>query len=386
MKSWIEISRANLGHNLRAVQTLAGPAVETLAVIKADGYGHDATLVAQVLAEAGAPWLGVTDADEGVRVRSAVGWSKPRILVMCGSEPADAPSLIEYKLTPVVWTLEHLHTLEQAAQGTAERFAVHLEVDTGMSRQGVAPGPDLDAMLRHFASSPTLFCEGVMTHLACAEASDGTRGASVTERQGDQFHQALKQVKAAGIKPAYLHMGNTSALDEGSTMPWIRAVAASFGAHAMVRTGLALYGDALPLEGNASAALHPHLKPVLTWKTRILGLREIQAGTTVGYGATFTAPHPMRLALLAVGYADGFRREASSGVGNGWVVIAGQRAVVVGRISMNLLVVDVTHIAVTLQDDATLLGEGVSADDHARWCGTIPYEILCGIRAQGRLI
>jgi alanine racemase len=118
-----------------------------------------------------------------------------------------------------------------------------------------------------------------------------------------------------------------------------------------------------------------------------VGLREIATGTTVGYGATFTAKHPMRLALLPVGYADGLRREASSGVGDGWVMIAGQRAAVVGRVSMNLTVVDVTALPkIAMGDEVVLLGEGVTADDHAAWCGTIPYEILCGLRGHVHLI
>lgn len=386
VKSWIEISRANLIHNLRAVQALAGSDVETLAVIKANGYGHDATVTAQILAEAGVHWLGVTDAEEGVRVRSAVGWSKPAILVMSGSEPADAATLIAYKLTPVIWTLDHLRSLEAAAKVEGIRVHVHIEIDTGMSRQGVAPGPDLHALLAHIAASPLLHCEGVMTHLACAEAGDGTRGASITQRQADQFRQALKQVRGAGLKPLFIHMGNTSALDEGSTMPWIRAVAASLGARAMVRTGLAIYGDTLLVEGGSSGALHPQLKPVLTWKTRIAGIREVPAGATVGYGATFSSQHSMRLALLPVGYADGFRREASSGIGNGWVRIAGQRAPVIGRVSMNLTVVDISGFPARIGDEVVLLGDGVTADDHAQWCKTISYEILCAVRGHTRTV
>ena len=155
------------------------------------------------------------------------------------------------------------------------------------------------------------------------------------------------------------------------------------GARAMVRPGLALYGHCLPLDTGDVGELGGRVKPVLTWKTRVIGLREIGAGESVGYGATFVAKSLMRLGLLPVGYADGFRREASSGMGVGWVLIAGRRAPVVGRVSMNLTVVDVTDIAgVAVGDEVVLLGEGVSAEDHARWSGTIPYDILCGIRAH----
>ena len=161
----------------------------------------------------------------------------------------------------------------------------------------------------------------------------------------------------------------------------------------LVRPGLAIYGYCLPMEDERGAAIDDagelcaQLEPVLAWKTRILATREIAAGQTVGYGATFVSGHPMRLALLPVGYADGFRREASSSAGGGWVIIACNRAPVVGRVSMNLTVVDVTEIAEADEGvEVTLLGDGVSAADHAQWCGTIPYEILCGIRAHRRLV
>jgi alanine racemase len=168
-------------------------------------------------------------------------------------------------------------------------------------------------------------------------------------------------------------------------------------ASVLVRPGLALYGYCLQLENEngggvqqssgSRGELCAEIQPVLTWKTRIIAIREIAPGQTVGYGATFVAERPMRLALLPVGYADGFRREGSSGIGDGWVRIAGQRAPVVGRVSMNLTVVDVTQIAEAVEGaEVTLLGEGVTAEDHARWAETIPYEILCGIRAVRRLI
>jgi alanine racemase len=386
VKSWIEISSTKLVENLRAVQSVAGTSVETLAVVKANGYGHDATIVAPVLESGGARWLGVTDVEEGARVRQALGHGGTRILVMCGMDLSDAPQIVASGLTPVVWTSEHVGAMERAARGVGHRASVHLEIDTGMSRQGVAIGTELDKVLERLAASRWVSCEGVMTHLACAESAPGTPGSAVTAAQRKRFAAALEQITAAGIKPELIHMGNTSAVDEGSTMKWIRDTAKKLSAHAMVRTGLGLYGDALPIEGEAAAALHPRLSPVLTWKTRIIGLRDIPAGATVGYGATFTAQKPMRLALLPVGYADGFRREASSGVGNGWVMLTGRAAKVIGRVSMNLTVVDITGLKnIAMGDEVVLLGEGVTANDHARWCRTIPYEILCGLRGHVHL-
>jgi alanine racemase len=159
----------------------------------------------------------------------------------------------------------------------------------------------------------------------------------------------------------------------------------------MVRAGIGLYGYCLPIEGGnaAQSRIRGKLRPVMTWKTRVVDVRHVAAGETVGYNATFTAPGPMRLALLAAGYSDGLRRELSSTNARpgGWVMVRGrdgsdQRAAIVGRVSMNLTMVDVTEIAgVAVGDEVVLLGDGVTADDHARLAGTISYEILCGVRA-----
>jgi alanine racemase len=387
VKSWVEISSARLVENLRALQTVAGSGVETLAVVKANGYGHDAALVAQVLVGAGARWLGASDVEEGTQVRQSLGQGGTRILVMCGMDLEDAGALVANGLTPVVWTNEQIGAMERAARGAGQRVNVHLEIDTGMSRQGVCPGEELERVAARLAASRWVSCEGVLSHLACAEAGAGSAGAEVTAAQCERFSAALKQVKAAGVRPEWLHLANSSAVDEGSTMKWVRDAAKKMGAKAMVRCGLAIYGECLEIEGTKKVGglLAPRLRPALTWKTRVIGLREIAAGTAVGYGATFTAKRRMRLALLPVGYADGFRRAASSGLGDGWVKIAGKRAAVVGRVAMNLTVVDVTGLSVALGDEVVLLGEGVTADDHARWAETIPYDILCGIRAHFQL-
>ena len=377
----MEISGARLVENLRAVQAVAGAAMETLAVVKANGYGHDAVLVARVLVEAGVRWLGVSDVDEGVRVRAVVG-DEVRVLVMCGMEDIDCKAVVEHGLTPVVWTVEHVAALEQVAEEAGRRVRVHLEVDTGMARQGV----DLEGVavvVERLVASRWVVCEGVMSHLSSAEDA----GSEVTERQRRRFAAALDIVVAKGVRPEWVHLGNTSAVDEGSTMGWVREAAGRLGARAMVRTGLALYGYCLPIDTGRGGELGSRVKPVLTWKTRVIGVREIQAGSTVGYGATFTAKSLMILALLPVGYADGFRRAGSSGMGDGWVVIAGKRARVVGRVSMNLTTVDVTDIAgVAIGDEVVLLGEGFSAEEIAGWSGTIAYDILCGIRAKFGLV
>lgn len=385
LKSVIEISGARLTENWRAIRATAGTDVEALAVIKADGYGHGATLCAPVLTRAGASWLGVTDAEEGAAVRDTLAESSTRILVMNGMELRDAPALIAAGLTPVVWTAEQVSAMERAARAAGKRVCVHLEVDTGMARQGTPPGEPLQRVIKRLTSSRWVSCEGVMTHLCCAEVA----GAATTVAAQERFRAALDAIVNAGLHPDLIHLGNSSAVDEGSTMTWIREQARTLHARAMVRTGVALYGYALPLEnskGESASKLRTKLKPVMTWKTRVIGVREIEAGTTVGYSATFVAKKNMRLALLPVGYADGFRRDASSSVGNGWVMLAGQRAPVVGRVSMNLTVVDVSAIDNVVEgSEAVLLGEGVTADDHARWARTISYDILCGVRGRRTL-
>ncbi len=377
VKSWVEVSGARMVENLRAVQAVVGADVETLAVVKANGYGHDAVLVAGALVEAGVHWLGISDVEEGARVRAAVG-EEPRLLVMCGMEVADCKEIVRLGLTPVVWTVEHVAALERVGEEAGQRVRVHLEIDTGMARQGVDLKGPVEVAER-LAGSKWVVCEGVLSHLSSSEEV----GSEVTERQRARFAEALDVIYSMGVRPELVHLGNTSGVDEGSTMEWVRGAAKTMGARAMVRTGLALYGHCLPLDTGAAGALGAQVKPVLTWKTRVIGVREIEAGSTVGYGATFSAKSLMRLALISVGYADGFRREASSGMGDGWVMVGGQRARVVGRVSMNLTTVDVTDIAgVAVGDEVVLLGEGVSAEDHAGWCGTIAYEILCGIRAK----
>ncbi len=400
MKSVLEISAERLAGNVAALREVVGADVELLGVIKADAYGHGASLCARVLAEAGVRWLGVCDVEEGRRVREALRSvtaeerppEAPHLVVMCGFEPGEATEIVAAQLTPVVWTTEHLHALERALDrlpvDARTQLAVHLEIDSGMARQGVAPGAALDAVLERLRCSPRLRCEGVFSHLSRSEVAD----CAETPAQCARFAAALAQVKAAGVQPRFVHLGNSSALDEGHTLAWVRAQAAALGARPMVRPGLALYGYCLPLESATADAglLARALRPVASWTTHVIGLRGIAAGESVGYGATYRAERPMQLALLPVGYADGLRREASSGMGDGWVMIAGLRAPVVGRVSMNLTVVDVSAhadrgVAVELGAEAVLLGEGVSAQDHARWAGTIPYEILCGLRGHRRL-
>ena len=393
MKTWVEISEERLAANYKALAKVAD-GIAVLAVVKADAYGHGAKVCAPVLARAGAEWLGVTDADEGATVRAALeGISgEQRILVMSGLLQNDAEAIVRHGLTPVVWTRQQMEWLAHAVlQRGSEPLAVHLEIDTGMARQGVAPGAELRELLARLRAQMSLRLDGVMTHFASSEVADSP----LTFDQRQRFEQALDEVAASGLRPAWVHAGNSSTVDNSAvsahdpgSLVWLRGVAATVGARAMVRCGLALYGYCLPVQGG-KALLQPELQTAMTWKTRVIGVREVQAGDTVGYNAIFTAQRPMRLALLPVGYADGLRRElsGSDSLPGGWAMIGGRRAMIVGRVSMNLTAVDVTEVAnVSVGDEVVLLGDGFTADDHARLAHTIAYEIVCGMRAEGRLV
>jgi alanine racemase len=397
VKSWVEISERRLAANYRLLCEAAGDETEVLAVVKANAYGHGVAVCAPVLVRAGAEWLGVADAEEGVAVRAALATTKqPQILVMCGLLADEAEAIVRSGLTPVVWDQQQMEWLAAAVLqhgGNTTPLPVHLEIDTGMARQGIPPGEGLRTLLHWMKRQPRLRLEGVMTHFAAPEVA----GSALTVTQRRRFEQAIAAVEEAGLRPEWVHAGNSSVVDTcgaAENLGWLQSMAKRVGARAMVRAGIALYGYCLPIEQACSdgdvilATVRPGLQPVMTWKTRVIGLREVKAGDTVGYNAIFTAERAMRLALLSVGYADGLRRELSGSNmrAGGWVMVRGQRAAIVGRVSMNLTVVDVTEISgVGVGDDVVLLGDGVTADDHAQLAGTIAYEIVCGIRASSHL-
>jgi alanine racemase len=394
----LEISDERLRANYAAFAKAVGAATSVLGVVKANAYGHGVERCAQILAQTGAEWLGVTGVEEGRLVRhalAAAGLSmemQPRILVMSGISEQDAPAIVQHELTPVIWSVEQVAWLQTTAERLALRTTVpvHLEIDSGMTRQGVRPGRELQHLVAAIQSAKALRLDGVMTHFAAAEVT----GSGHAQRR--QFELALAETAAAGVLPAWISAGNTSGADlvEGpEEFPeWLQRLARGIGARAMVRAGLGLYGYHLPLEPAPGARtvvsrLDEEVQPVMTWKAKVIGVQEVPAGSAVGYNGTYIAAKRMRLALVAAGYADGLRRELSSTNTRpgGWVMLHGKRAPIVGRVSMNLTSVDVTAIkAAHVGDDAILLGDGITADDHARIAGTIAYEILCGVRAQER--
>ena len=372
--------------DLKRAEEIAAP-YDLLAVVKANAYGHGLSPCAPWLVQAGAKWLGITSVEEGVALRRLC--PKVRILVMRGLMQGEADALIDAHLIPTVWELQQLEWLADAAQKrdlALGSVPIHLEIDSGMSRQGVRL-PDLSALLDSLQHRPALRLSGVYTHFASADMLD----AEQNQLQRAAFRRTVDQIFAAGFHPQWIHAGNSSTLlstqfesqDILPTKP---------GAKYLIRPGIALYGYAPKFSGSDSAAAEEaraQLQPLLTWKTAIASTRSVTPGTAVGYNATFIAPTTMRLALLPIGYADGLNRKLSSTNASpgGHVLIHGVPAPIVGRVSMDLTVVGVTHIPDAVAcDEVVILGEQngqrITADDHARWVGTIPYEILCAIAAR----
>lgn len=362
---WAEISRGKLAQNYRRLRGLAGAEAELLAVIKANAYGHGLQDCGRLLAAEGARWFAVTCVEEAVALRGIC--PDARILSLSGLWPGEADAVLEHNLTPVVWTAEHLDLLQEAARRRgAGGLPVHLEIDTGMSRQG-APVEELPSLLERFQASP-LRLEAVMTHFHSPQDPEAAA------HQMQVFGTAVEQIAAAGLRPEFLSAGSSAdVLEQTSTA--VTGLAHRHGARRMLRTGLALYGYAP--DGQANSVL----EPVLAWKTRITSLRWIEPGATAGYGATFNAQRRTRLALLPVGYADGFSRLLSN---RGWVLVRGERAPIAGRVSMDQTMVDVTEIPDAAAGDEVVLlggqgGERITAQHIASLTGTIAYEVLCAI-------
>lgn len=385
-----EISQSRLSANFERLRSLSRSSsgaelYNLLAVIKADAYGHGIALCAPALMRAGAEWLGVTSAEEGVLVRGLC--PQARILVMRGLLAGEADMVLDANLVPTIWDRQHLRLLAETARARkfmAGQIPVHLEVDTGMSRQGIAWScAAIATFLDDVRAVPALRIDGIYTHFASPEMLDCEQNA----QQMNRFEQVVEQIATAGIRPGWLHVGNSSSVLSNQVARPLASLAAGIGAQCMIRPGIALYGYACPFTGeqaNNAENLRNALQPVLTWKTAIASLRTVDSGTCVGYGATFIALKKMRLALLPVGYADGLNRKLSN---RGHVLVRGIAAPIIGRVSMDLTVIDVSDVPeVTIGDEVMLLGEQgalrITADDHARLAQTIPYEILCAIGAR----
>lgn len=365
--TWAEISLSALNANFKSLQAHVGSRVIVCAVIKADAYGHGATPCALSLEVAGAKWFGVTTTDEGMPLRSA--GLRGRILLMTGFWRKEEEEVVRQNLTATVWEPWHVELLSQAAKRLdAPPQPIHLKVDTGMGRLGVSLA-ELPAMCQVIRQSTHVTLEGVSTHFASSEIAD----APETELQTENFKQAFQVIKGAGLSPRMCHMDNTGGI-----------LARPDTWNDLVRPGIALYGYRLPLrhiDNSEAKAPELRLKPALSWRTRIISIRQFDAGKALGYGGSYITKRPSRIAVLPVGYADGYRRGLSN---RGRVIIRKAYAPIVGAVSMDLTMVDVTNIPGAAEgDDVMLIGSAgsvrVDAVELAEHCGTVPYEILCGI-------
>jgi alanine racemase len=336
-----------------------------MAVVKADAYGHGAVEVARVLASEDVKWLAVSSVAEGITLRRA-GIVVP-ILVMTGVLPQEWLPAADARLTPSVHSLDDLRLLDRMARESGQRAGYHLKIDSGMNRMGTrATADEIIAVLK---STSHAQLEGLMTHFA----SPADYTSAQTEEQTQYFSGIIEQLRAAGFVPPHIHMSSTNALAYHRNPPWLT----------MVRPGHALYGYVSPARGSAPKPLL-NVKPVLTWKAKILAVKDIPEGARVGYGGVFHAPAPMRIAVLAAGYADGVSHRLSN---KGKVIAAGKLVPILGTVCMDLTTIDISQTTpLAPGDEVTLLGrEGdasLDAQQIARMAGTISYDILCGIGAR----
>lgn len=364
--TWAEVDLAAVAHNFITLDALlrrearpgAGRGPRLIPVVKADAYGHGAAAVSRALVAAGADILAVALVEEGAALRGA--GIQAEILVLEGAWEGQEDGLAAHGLTAAAHTPEGILRLDGAARRRGEPLRVHAKVDTGMARLGVPwqkPEPFLDAL----AGARHLDLSGTFTHLACAEEEDR----SYTEEQIRRFKRVLEVFRARGLDPGEIHVANSAGLIH---WPSLRAWSA--------RPGIALYGyppapSRCPLD----------LRPALALKSRIGRLHDLAPGDSVGYNRRFIAPRPMRAATIPIGYADGCRRGLTD---KGRVIIRDRYAGLLGTISMDMIVADVTAIEdAAVGDEVTLLGSSprcrVDAADWAEALGTIPYEVLCGI-------
>jgi alanine racemase len=355
MRSWVEVSLGQIRANFRAVRAVVGNDAEVMPVVKADAYRHGAREVARALESEGATWLAVSNVEEGVWLRRE--GIRTRILVMADFLPEERGALEEAELTPVIHSLDDL---------SAARVPYHLKIDSGMGRLGTRAAPE--DIVRAVASAPAPL-EGVMTHFA----SSGNYESRQTEEQIARFDAVLVALRGASVAPRYVHASGTIPVAYRRREAWGN----------LVRPGHAIYGYVSPARG-AAPKRQLDVKPALKWKATVLAVKDLEAGSLIGYGGMHRAIRPMRIAVLAVGYADGIPHRLSN---RGQVIANGKFAPIVGAVSMDLTTIDASASPeLRVGDAVTLLGSegGVSIDAQqiARAAGTISYSVLCGISAR----
>ncbi len=383
---WAEVSLGALADNLRAIRKFVNPPEEKrktprkiLCIVKGDGYGHGGPQVAKALEKAGSDWFGVTCTEEGIAVREA-GVRKP-VLVLTSFWPGEESRLIEHDLTAVIHRCEQLKELDRAAarviakKGSKKgrkRVSFHLKMDTGMNRLGIAPS-DVECFASQLTKCKHLELGGVFTHFASSEVSTNTRVGEQTRQQEERFYAALDRLRALRIDPGIVHLANSAAI---ATRPETWAD--------MVRPGVILYGyhpGYDPVEQRSEIEARLPLKPVMSLRTRIINIRRIPEGAGVGYNETFITKRPSRIAVLAAGYGDGIHRSLGN---RGGVLVRGTLAPIVGIVSMDVTMIDVTDVPdAALGDVVTIYGsdgEKVrAANVIARSIGTVTSDLLCAV-------
>jgi alanine racemase len=374
---WAEVRLSALTHNLRSIKRhlasqtrRAGSGTKQpkiLAVVKANAYGHGAVPVARALGRAGADWFGVTCSAEGIELREG-GIRKP-ILLLTGFWQGEEKRIIKHRLTPAVTRCEQLLSLERAAaRARSGRVSFHLKIDSGMNRLGISPS-DVNGFARTLANCPHLRLDGIFTHFSSSEEFTHDK----TDQQRRIFQEALERLRELKIQAPLVHLANSAAV-VSRPETWAD----------MVRPGLILYGhhqSYQPPERDADAATMVPLRPALSVRARIISLREIAPGQRVGYNGRWTASRPSRVAVMAVGYADGFPRGLTN---KGRVIIRGQFVPLVGTVSMDLAAADVTDVpGVRLGDVVTIYGSDGAASqqvsDVARVLGTVTSDLCCAL-------
>jgi alanine racemase len=355
---WVEIDLDALGHNCRVLQHLLGAGTKMLAVVKSDSYGHGMIPVARTLHQQGVRAFGVAEVQEGVMLRQA-GISGD-IVVFLGTGPDSLADVAQHGLQPVVFDREQVAEISRFACAAGSRLGVHLKVDTGMGRLGILPA-EVAGFVSFLQEQKGVYLAGVMSHFPRADMADS----EPCREQNRLFAGVLKRAGSAEGSGAVAHIANSAALFRYPDMHWD-----------MVRPGIALYGC---YAGDGAWAGKDMLQPVMSFKSRIIQVKEVPAGTGVSYGYTYVTGRPSRLAVLPVGYNDGYLRALSN---RAEVLVRGQRAPQRGRICMNVTMIDVTDIpGVCAGDEVTLMGmqQGgrISAEEVADWMGTINYEVLC---------
>lgn len=357
--TYAEVDLDTIAHNLQCVRRRVGP-VQVYGVVKADAYGHGLVRVAAQLVECRVDGICVALAEEGFRLREA-GIDGP-ILVLNGAYGARHADMLRLGLTPVVHDAGHVRAFAAASHDMPEgSVAIHLKIDTGMSRLGVQPG-ELAAFLDLIDEAPTLRIEGVMTHLSSADM-----GPDVTSEQLRAFEGALALIRARGHRPTMVHVANSAG-----------TYADTATHYDMVRVGIALYGVE-PMRG-ADSELHPSMRVT----SEVIAVRSLAVGDSVGYGQAWTAARPSRVATVPIGYGDGLLRAASN---RGSMLVRGARCPIVGSVSMDLTSLDVTDVeGVEVGDDVVVLGaQGdarIGAEEIAEACDTIAYEVLTNLSAR----